>query len=133
MQLVGIAHSIQSVVERRTDTEAAVQIRSRNLMTSFRRTVEIRNVKGLHARASAKFVKCAELFEADVKVTRDDVTVSAISIMGLMMLTAGPGVTLTLDATGPEAEKALQALAELVACGFEEECVELDKPQNTNS
>jgi len=85
--------------------------------------VKIRNVKGLHARASAKFVKCAERFEADVMVTRDDQTVSATSIMGLMLLAAGPGTELALNATGPEASAAIAALKALVACGFDEECV----------
>jgi len=94
------------------------------LTTKMQRTVEIRNVKGLHARASAKFVKCAEQFEADVTVTREDMSVSATSIMGLMMLTAGPGVSLLLEATGPDAKAALAALEDLVERGFEEECVD---------
>ena len=85
--------------------------------------VTIRNKKGLHARASAKFVKCAEGFDAAIRVTRDGQTVGGTSIMGLMMLAAGPGATLHLDATGPEAPEALDALVALVEAGFGEECV----------
>jgi phosphocarrier protein HPr len=86
-------------------------------------TIVVRNIKGLHARASAKFVKCAETFNADVQVTRDGQTVGATSIMGLMMLAAGPGSTLAIEAQGPDAEAALAALLALVADGFGEECV----------
>jgi phosphocarrier protein HPr len=85
--------------------------------------VLVRNIKGLHARASAKFVKCAETFNADVSVTRDGQTVGATSIMGLMMLGAGPGSTLAISAQGPDAEAALAALTTLVNDGFGEECV----------
>ena len=86
------------------------------------RTVEIVNKKGLHARASAKFVKLAAEFEAVVTVSREDgQSVDARSIMGLMMLAAGQGSMLELKAEGPEAEAALEALAELVAAKFEEE------------
>ena len=86
--------------------------------------VVMRNVKGLHARASAKFVKCAETFNAAVSVTRDGNTVGATSIMGLMMLAAGPGSALELVAQGPDAEAALAALVALVNDGFGEECVD---------
>jgi phosphocarrier protein HPr len=86
--------------------------------------VTIRNVKGLHARASAKFVKCAETFDAEVTVTRDGQSVGGTSIMGLMMLAAGPGSTLLIAATGPEAPEAIEALVALVADGFGEECVD---------
>lgn len=85
--------------------------------------VTIRNIKGLHARASAKFVKCAETFNANVMVFRDDLSVSATSIMGLMMLAASPGTTLRFVGKGPEAGPAIAALSALVACGFDEECV----------
>jgi phosphocarrier protein HPr len=85
--------------------------------------VVVRNIKGLHARASAKFVKCAETFNAEVSVTRDGQTVGATSIMGLMMLAAGPGSTLAISAQGPDAEAALAALLALVNDGFGEECV----------
>lgn len=87
------------------------------------RHLVIRNVKGLHARASAKFVKLAETFDAAVTVTRDETTVAATSIMGLMMLAAGPGTSIALAATGADAERALDALSALIACGFDEECV----------
>jgi phosphocarrier protein HPr len=86
--------------------------------------VTIRNRKGLHARASAKFVKCAESFNATVHVTRDGNTVGGTSIMGLMMLAAGPGATLQLVAEGPEGPEAIEALCALVADGFGEECVD---------
>jgi phosphocarrier protein len=85
------------------------------------RSVEIINKRGLHARASAKFVKLAADFNAEVTVSRDGQTVDARSIMGLMMLGAGPGSVLELKAEGPEAAAALDALAELVSARFEEE------------
>ncbi len=78
------------------------------------------NQRGLHARAAAKFVRTAETFDARVQVTRDDQTVAGISILGLMLLGAGPGTELTLDATGPEAEQALAALGDLIERGFDE-------------
>lgn len=85
--------------------------------------VIIRNIKGLHARASAKFVKCAESYNADVTVTREGQAVGGTSIMGLMMLAAGPGSELHLAASGPQAPEALQALVALVEAGFDEDCV----------
>ena len=85
------------------------------------RTVEIVNKRGLHARASAKFVKLAADFEAEVTVTRDGQAVDARSIMGLMMLGAGIGSMLELSAEGPQAAEALDALAELIANRFEED------------
>lgn len=86
--------------------------------------VVIRNVKGLHARASAKFVKCAETYNADVTVTRDGQSVGGTSIMGLMMLAAGPGSQLHIAACGPQGPEALQALVALVEAGFDEDCVD---------
>ena len=83
--------------------------------------VTICNRKGLHARASAKFVKCAEGFDATVRVMRDGQTVGGTSIMGLMMLAAGPGAVITLEAEGPEGPEAIEALVALVASGFGEE------------
>jgi len=83
--------------------------------------VEIVNERGLHARASAKFVKLASSFDAEIRVAKDDNAVDARSIMGLMMLGAGPGSTLELSAEGAEAEQALDALSELVAARFEED------------
>ena len=69
-------------------------------------TVEIVNERGLHARASAKFVKLAGTFQSNVTVTRDDQTVDALSIMGLMMLAAGPGSTVEIAADGVEIGRA---------------------------
>jgi len=86
--------------------------------------VTIRNLKGLHARASAKFVKCAEQFDATIWVTRDGQTVGGTSIMGLLMLAAGPGTQLHLRADGPEAPEALEALEALIESGFGENRVE---------
>jgi phosphocarrier protein len=83
--------------------------------------VTIRNRKGLHARASAKFVKCAEGFDATIKVMRDGQSVGGTSIMGLMMLAAGPGVVIKLEAEGPEGPEAIDALVALVESGFGEE------------
>jgi len=88
--------------------------------------VTIRNRKGLHARASAKFVKCAELFDAAIFVTRDDQRVGGTSIMGLLMLAAGPGITLVIDAEGNQAREAIAALVALVNDGFGEGCIEED-------
>ena len=76
--------------------------------------VVIKNRKGLHARASAKFVRCAEQFEAEVRVTKDGTTVGATSIMGLMMLGASIGTTLHIDGEGTDAPAALAALKALV-------------------
>ncbi len=84
------------------------------------RTVRIRNQRGLHARAAARFVQALEHLDCEVTVTRDDMNVSGRSIMGLMMLAAGPGVELALSATGPDAAAALQAIADLVQRGFDE-------------
>lgn len=80
----------------------------------------INNEKGLHARASAQFVRCAEQFDAVVRVTRDSQTVGGTSIMGLMMLAAGPGSVIEIETEGPEAEPALEALVDLVSRGFGE-------------
>lgn len=79
------------------------------------------NKRGLHARASARFVRTAETFDADIFVSRDGMTVGADSIMGLMMLAAGPGSTILVKATGNQAREALEALVELVKCGFDED------------
>ena len=81
----------------------------------------IPNVKGLHARASAKFVKCAERFDADVKVTREGQSVPGTSILGLMMLAAAQGNSILIEADGPQAHDALNALMTLVREGFDED------------
>ncbi len=85
------------------------------------RTVEILNKRGLHARASAKFVQVVERFDADVTVTRNGETVGGTSIMGLMMLAAGPGTTIEIAARGREADAAVTALSDLIAGKFGEE------------
>ena len=90
-------------------------------MSAGPRTVEVCNARGLHARASAKFVKLASGFQSEVKVTREGVTVDARSIMGLLMLGAGQGSTLELTAEGPDAEAALDAVVALVEARFDEE------------
>jgi len=79
------------------------------------------NERGLHARASAKFVKMAAAYDAEVTVSRDGQTVDAQSIMGLMMLAAGPGSTIEIAADGPDAEGVLDALTKLIADRFDEE------------
>ena len=85
------------------------------------RSVDICNARGLHARASAKFVKLAAQYEAEVTVSKDGHTVDAQSIMGLMMLGAGTGCTLEIRAAGPQAEEAVDALAALVSGRFDED------------
>jgi phosphocarrier protein HPr len=87
----------------------------------LRREFVIVNSRGLHARASAKFVKCAEQFDADIRVTRDGQTVPATSIMGLMMLAAHPGSNILVEADGPEAAAALDALAKRIEEKFGED------------
>ena len=84
------------------------------------RDLAIVNQRGLHARAAAKFVRTAETFEARVQVTRDDQSVAGTSILGLMLLGAGPGTVLTLQAEGSDAEGALAALGALIERGFDE-------------
>jgi phosphocarrier protein HPr len=86
-----------------------------------RRTVGICNERGLHARASAKFVKLAATFDAEVRVGKDGQMVDARSIMGLMMLAAGIGCSVDIEAEGAEAEQAVSALAALVEGRFDEE------------
>ena len=85
------------------------------------REVEIVNKKGLHARASAKFVQTAEQFDADITVSRGSETVGGTSIMGLMMLTAGPGVKITISGTGKHAAPAVDALCALITSRFGED------------
>jgi len=85
------------------------------------RDVEIVNKKGLHARASAKFVQHAETFDAAIIVTHRGETVGGTSIMGLMMFAAGPGSVITIKATGKDAQKAVDDLYALVSDRFGEE------------
>jgi phosphocarrier protein HPr len=89
--------------------------------TTVNRTVEIINKRGLHARASAKFVKMAATFDAEVRVSKDGQTVDARSIMGLMMLAAAPGCCIDIEADGAQAEAAIDALSALVAARFDED------------
>ena len=90
-------------------------------MPAVVKDMAIINERGLHARASAKFVKCAEGFDADIKVSHDGMTVPATSIMGLMMLGAAMGTLIEVEASGPQAEAAVAALNELVASKFDED------------
>jgi phosphocarrier protein len=85
------------------------------------RVVQICNKKGLHARASAKFVQLVEKFDADVRVKRGNEVVGGTSIMGLMMLAAGPGTSITIEASGNQAAEAVDALAALVSGRFTED------------
>ena len=85
------------------------------------RRVQIVNQKGLHARASAKFAAMALTFNAEVTVTKDGVTVNGTSIMGLLMLGAPIGHTITISARGEEAAKAVAALEQLVSSKFGED------------
>ena len=85
------------------------------------RELSITNQRGLHARASAKFVKCAEAFDTEITVTRDGMSVPATSIMGLMMLGAAIGTSIMVEAKGAQAEEALEALSLLVESKFDEE------------
>lgn len=84
------------------------------------RTLDIINEKGLHARASAKFVECVERFEARATVTRDGVSASGDSIMGLLMLGAARGTSIEVETEGAEADALIEALAALVADYFGE-------------
>lgn len=90
-------------------------------MPTAKATANICNTRGLHARASAKFVKLASSFEAEIQVTRDGVTVDARSIMGLLMLGAGNGCSIEITAEGSDARDAIDALNELVSRKFDED------------
>jgi phosphocarrier protein HPr len=85
------------------------------------RVLEICNKRGLHARASAKFVLTVERYDAEVWVTRGNERVGGTSIMGLMMLAASPGTTITVEASGRQAAEVVEALAALVANRFAED------------
>ena len=90
-------------------------------MASLVEEFAIINQRGLHARASAKFVKCAEGFDATVTVSKDGQSVTGTSIMGLMMLAANMGSSISVEASGPQAAEAMAALAALVASKFDED------------
>lgn len=83
--------------------------------------LKICNIKGLHARAAAMFVKTAESFDAEVEVERSGQQVSGHSIMGLMMLAASKGTTIKVSASGNQAKEALSAIAELINNKFGED------------
>ena len=85
------------------------------------REFEIVNQRGLHARASAKFVQLLSSFQAEVRVEKDGVSVGGTSIMGLMMLAASPGARIRVTAEGAEAEAAMAALEALIGSKFGEE------------
>ena len=91
-------------------------------MSSASKEVEIVNARGLHARASAKFVNLASQIEAKVEVQKDGARVCGTSIMGLMMLGAAKGDSVVIHVEGKDAESALEKLVQLVECGFDEEC-----------
>jgi len=86
-----------------------------------RRIVTICNQKGLHARAAARFVKTAALFAAEITVRKNGTAVSGRSIMGLMMLAAASGTSIEIAATGPDAAAAVESLARLIECKFDED------------
>lgn len=87
----------------------------------IRRALDIINEKGLHARASARFVECCERFDAQVMVSREGMAASGDSIMGLLMLGAARGTRIEIEVSGPEAEPAAEALTLLVANRFGED------------
>ncbi len=88
---------------------------------TVRRAVEICNQRGLHARAAARFVKTAAQFEADIWVRKNGTAVSGRSIMGLMMLAAASGTIIEITATGRDAAAAVDTLARLIECKFDED------------
>jgi phosphocarrier protein HPr len=90
-------------------------------LATISKELAIINQRGLHARASAKFVKCAESFDANITVSKDGQTVPATSIMGLMMLAASIGTSVMVEASGPQADQAMTALETLVADKFQED------------
>ena len=100
-----------------TEQEAALALVGAKLS----RELTIVNMKGLHARATAKFVQCCDRFDAIVTVTKDDETVGGSSIMGILTLGAAKGSSILVTASGPDAQAVLEALAELVANRFGEE------------
>jgi len=90
-------------------------------LNAVSREVRIGNARGLHARASAKFVNLASAIDADIEVEKDGNRVCGTSIMGLMMLGAAMGDTITIHVSGAHAEQALEKLASLIEERFGEE------------
>ena len=85
------------------------------------RNLEIVNIKGLHARASAKFAETVEQFDAEAEVTKDGLSAAGDSIMGLLMLAASKGTTIEVETSGAQADALADALADLVAARFGED------------
>ena len=85
------------------------------------REFEIVNQRGLHARASAKFVQTVSGYDADVRVEKDGMSVGGMSIMGLMMLAASPGCRIVVSAEGRQAAEVMSALDTLIGSRFGEE------------
>lgn len=96
-------------------------MKSKHPSVSVKREFAIINKRGLHARASARFVEIVNAFQSEVRVTKDGMEVDGASILDLMMLAASPGCTITVEAVGPDAEAVVAALDELVARRFGEE------------
>ena len=92
-----------------------------NVSEQKTKVLRISNLRGLHARASAKFVQCAEGYDAEIMVSKDGHLVGGTSIMGLMMLAASTGSTIHVSATGRQAEQALAAISALVEGKFGED------------
>ena len=90
------------------------------MTSNYARTCRIRNKKGLHARAAAKFVSLAGQFDAEIKVTKDGLSVGGTSILGLMMLAASIDTQVMLEARGADAHDAIEALAGLIEGRFDE-------------
>lgn len=86
-----------------------------------RKEVEIKNKLGLHARPASLLVKLAGKFESEIQISKDDTEINAKSILGVMMLAAGPGQSITITADGPDDAEAVDAIASLVESGFGEE------------
>ncbi|MEW6710643.1 MAG: HPr family phosphocarrier protein [Candidatus Riflebacteria bacterium] len=86
-----------------------------------RKEVEIKNKLGLHARPASLLVKLAGKFESEIQLAKDDTEINAKSILGVMMLAAGPGQSITITADGPDADEAVDAIASLIDSGFGEE------------
>jgi phosphocarrier protein len=86
-----------------------------------RKEVEIKNKLGLHARPASLLVKLAGKFESEIQLAKDDTEINAKSILGVMMLAAGPGQCITISAKGSDAEEAVDAIASLIESGFGEE------------
>jgi phosphocarrier protein len=91
------------------------------MQEGLEREILIINKRGLHARASAKFVQTVEVFDAEIHVSKDGMTVGGTSIMGLMMLAASPGTTIIVTASGAQAQEALDTIEQLIADKFGEE------------